>query len=105
MTTSDNVYELTPEFYKALSFTGYTGKTMKNENDILKMNNNIKDLGYTGIGDRSSNRKTFFKLTLPKIVEEIQNEFFDRITDSSDVLQGEGLKFIIPSNIFDIYTT
>ena len=27
----DNDYELTPEIYKALSSTGYTGKTMNNE--------------------------------------------------------------------------
>ena len=47
----DNIYDLTPEIYKALSYTGYDGKTMKNENDILMLNNIIRDLGYTGIGD------------------------------------------------------
>ena len=47
----DNVYDLTPEIYKALSFTGYDGKTMRNENDILMLNNIIRDLGYTGDGD------------------------------------------------------
>ena len=31
----DTVYELTPEIYKALSDTGYTGKNMKNENDKM----------------------------------------------------------------------
>ena len=31
----DNVFELTPEIYKALSDKGYTGKNMKNENDIM----------------------------------------------------------------------
>ena len=50
----DNDYGFTPEIYKALSYTGYTGKTMKNENDILMMNNIINDLGYTGDGDRDS---------------------------------------------------
>ena len=30
----DNIYNLSPEIYKALSDTGYTGKTMKNESDI-----------------------------------------------------------------------
>ena len=29
-----NIYDLTPEIYKALSDTGYTGKNMKSENDI-----------------------------------------------------------------------
>ena len=35
----DKDYQLNPEIYKALSHTGYTGKTMKNENDILMMKN------------------------------------------------------------------
>ena len=49
---NDSVYDLTPEIYKVLSSTSYAGKTMKNENDILMMNNIIEDLGYTGIGDK-----------------------------------------------------
>ena len=89
----------------ALSDTGYTGKNMKNENDILMMYNIINDLGYTGIGDKPSKRKTFFTITLPKLVEEIQNRTFEEITlDSDSDLQGEGVKIIIPSNIIDIYT-
>ena len=66
----DNDYELTPETYKALSFTGYTGKTMKIENDILGTNNIIGDLSHTGVGDRPSNRKEIFTITLPKSVEK-----------------------------------
>ena len=50
----DNIYNLTPEIYKALSYTGYDGKTMKNDNDILMLNNIINDLGYTGVGDYQS---------------------------------------------------
>ena len=100
----DNDYESTPEKYKALSYTGYSGKTMKNENDNLMMNNFINDLGYTRVGDRPSNRKTFSTITLPKLVDEIQNKTFDEITDDSDYLQGEGVKIIIPSNVIDIYT-
>ena len=50
----DNDYDLSPEIYKALSDTGYTGKTMKNENDILIMNNIMNDLGYTGDIDTDS---------------------------------------------------
>ena len=34
---NDNIHDLTPEIYKALSSTSYTGKTMKNEDDILTM--------------------------------------------------------------------
>ena len=42
---NENNYDLTPEIDKALSSTSYTGKNMKNENDILMMNKIIKDLG------------------------------------------------------------
>ena len=35
---NENIYDSTPEIYKALSNTGYTVKTMKNESDILMMN-------------------------------------------------------------------
>ena len=101
---NENIYELTPEIYKALSDTGYTGKDMKDESDILMMNNIIRDLRYTGRDDRDSKRKTFFLKKLPKLVNDIQNRTFEEITDDSDDLQGEGFKIIIPSNIIDIYT-
>ena len=99
----NNIYDLTTELYKTRSSTSYTGKTMKNENDILMMNNIIRDLVYTGVGDKKSNRKIFLTTTLPELVEEIQNKTFEEIIDSSDDLQGEGVKIIIPSNIIDIY--
>ena len=101
---NENVYDLTPEIYKALTYTTYTGNTMKDENDILMMYNIIRDLGYNGKGDRDSKRKTFLTKKLPKLVEVIQNKTLDEITDDSDKLQGEGVKVIIPSNIIDIYT-
>ena len=100
----DTDYELTPKLYKALSSTGYTGKPLKKESDILMMSNILNDLGYTGIGDRESKRKIFFTKTLLKLVEKIQNKTFDDITDESADLRGEGIKIIIPSNIIDIYT-
>ena len=69
------------------------------------LNNIINGLGYTGDGDRGSKRKTFLTITLPKLVEGIQNRTFEEITLDSDIdLQGEGVKIIIPSNIIDIYT-
>ena len=97
--TRDNVYDLTPEIYKALSYTGYIDKTMKNENDFFLINNIINDLGYTGVGDRGSKRKTFFTITLPKLVDEIQNKTFGEID-----LEDEGVKIIMPSNILEMYT-
>ena len=78
---------------------------MKNENDILMMNNIIRDIEYTGIGDKKSSRKFFFTKTLPKLFEDIPNRTFEEITDSSDDLQGDGVhKIIVPSMIIDIYT-
>ena len=74
MQIKNNIYDLTTEIYKALSYTGYDGKTMKNENDILMLNNIIRDLGYTGIGDHKSFRKIFLTENFPKLVEEIQNK-------------------------------
>ena len=65
MKIGDNVYEITPEIHKALSSTGYTGENVKNENDILLMNNILRDVNYTGIGDKQSYRKTFFTIKLP----------------------------------------
>ena len=92
------------EICKALSYTGYTGKNMKNDNDILMMNIFMNNLGHTVVGDKLSKWKIFFTKTLPNLVEDIQNETFDENIDSSDDLQGEGLKIIIPSNMIDIYT-
>ena len=78
---------------------------MKKESDDLIMYNIVRDLGYTGIGDRDSKRKTFFTIRLPKLVEEIQNKTIEEITiDSDSDLQGDGVEIIIPSNIIDIYT-
>ena len=102
--TNKKIHELTPEIYKALSDTGYTGKNMKNENYSLMRNNIIGDLGYTVRKGRDSKRKTFLTKLVPKLVEETQNKTFGEITESSDDLQGEGVKVIIPSNIIDIYT-
>ena len=69
------------------------------------MDNIINDLGYTGVGDRDSKRKPFLTITLPKLVEKIQNRTFEEIThDSDNDLQGQGVKIIIPSNIIDIYS-
>ena len=44
----------------------------------------------------NQNEKKFLTITLPKLVEEIQNKTFDENTDESNDLQGEGV---------DIYTT
>ena len=103
MKINESIYDLTPGIYKAFSSTSYTGKTMKNENYILTMYNIVRDLGYTGVDDKKSNRKTFFTITLPKLFDDIQNKTFDEVTDDSDDLQGGRVKTTILSNIIDIY--
>ena len=60
---------------------------MENENDILMMNKIIRDLGFTGIGDKKSNRKTFFTITLSKLIDDIQNKTFNEID-----LQGQEIE-------------
>ena len=99
MRIRDQDYEITPEIHKALSYTGNTGKTMKKENDILIMNNNLRELGYTGVGDKDSKWKTTFTITPPKLAEEIHNKSFDELD-----LEGQGVKIIKPSDIIDTYT-
>ena len=73
---NDNIHDLNTEIYKALSSTSCTGKTMKNDSDILMMNNIIKDLGYTGLCDRKSYRRTFFTKSLTKLIGTIQKIHF-----------------------------
>ena len=69
---------------------------MKNENDSLMMKIILRDLGYTGVGDKPSNQKTFLSIKLPNLVEVNQNKAFEEVIDDSDNN--------IPSNIIDIYT-
>ena len=85
---------MTPEIYKALSYTGYDGKTMKNENDILMLNNIISDLGYTGIGDIKSKRKVFLTGTLPRLVEKIQNKTLKKLQTTLMIYKEKELKLL-----------
>ena len=95
----EKIYDLTPEIYKALSSTGYSGKTMKEGSDTLMMNNFVRNLGYTSVGKKIQNENFFFVLELPKRAEDIHNKTFDEVD-----LEGQGVKTVIPSNIIDIYT-
>ena len=101
---NENIYDLTPEVYKPLSSPSYSGKTMKNDSDILMMNNIKRDLGHTSVGDKPSKPKIFFTETLPKLVDDIPNKIFDENIDSFKDIQENGIPIIIPSNISDIYT-
>ena len=58
---NDDVYDLSPETHKALSSTSYTGKFMRDEENLRTLYNILKDVGYTGIGDRSSKHEKIYK--------------------------------------------
>ena len=103
MEINGKVYTLIPKVYKASSSTSNTGKYMKEENDILMMNNIRKDLSHRVLLI-NHREKTFSTITRPKLVEDIQNKTFDEILDKSDKLQRERVNTIIPSNMFDIKT-
>ena len=77
---------------------------MEEENDSLRMTNIVNVLNYTGIGDKATRRKTFFTIRLAKLVNDIQNKTFIEIIENFDSLEGNGLKVIIPSKLFDIFT-
>ena len=76
---------------------------MQKDNDFLMMNKIIGDLGSRGIGNRPSKRKTFFTITLLKLVKDIQNKTINEFIESSDELQEQGVKINIPSNKIDVY--
>ena len=92
----NKVYDISTEMHKALSNSTYTGKSMRNKEDELKLYNFLTDIGYTK--SRSKN-----KTSQMKFFTRLINQF--RKKEEPSVLKGEGVKkIIIPSNIIDIYT-
>ena len=73
---------------------------MKNDTDVLVFNNNIKNVGFTGVGDRYSKRKAFLIEELPPAVADVETTFSNE--DESDLLQVERMKIVFPSNNIDI---
>ena len=55
----EKVSDLTPEIDKALSPTGYSGRNMKKEADILIITNILNDVEYTSARDKPLKRETF----------------------------------------------
>ena len=43
------------------------------------MKNFIRDIGYTGIGDKKTKGETVFTKTVPKLVEEIQKKLLMKL--------------------------
>ena len=88
--------------HKALSSTGYTGRKMNKDGDILTFNNILNDVGYIGDGERTSKRKNLIMNELPCRVAEIETGIVDE--DESVEIEGRRMKIIIPSNIIDFWT-
>ena len=63
------VYDLTTEIHRALSSTGYDGKNTKQESDFILLNNNMKNIGYTVVGDKKSKHQSFLIGLLLKVAE------------------------------------
>ena len=97
---NDDIYDLTPEIYSALSSTWYTGETMKKDSDVLLTNIFVNDLGYTGDGDKSTKRKKTFKIFAQKDAE-IESRSVDE--EVSDDLEGQKVNIFIPSETTDEY--
>ena len=98
---NENIYEITDGIHKALSLAGYSGKNMKKDSDFLMLNITKKDIRYTGVGNRSSKRRTFLLTGMLEKVAEIQSKPLNE--DEAVDLQGQGMK-IIHSNVLDIWT-
>ena len=98
----NNIYDLTPELYKDLFSTSYTGEKMRKHSAMLIMKNIRNDSGCTKFGDNSSSREKFRLIDLLTEVAEVENRNVNE--EKSDFLERDGLKIVIPSNIFDIYT-
>ena len=92
----DIIYELTPEIHKASSNSSYTGKSTKNEDDRKTFHSFLVDIGYNGQHEEKTNQKNFFG--------RLFNQFRNIKKEEPDILKGEAVKIIIPSNIIDIYT-
>ena len=92
---NNRVHDLSTEMHKALSSSSYTGKSMKNKEDQLKLYNFLTDLGYTKIRGKQTSQMKFFT----KLLNQFKN------IKKEEPLEGKGIeKIIIPSNIIDIYT-
>ena len=66
----ENVCEIPAEFCTALSSTGYTGKNMQNDTDVLVSEKVKRDIGYTCSGDKYS-KQTIFSMK-STFLEELQ---------------------------------
>ena len=99
-------YDIKPNIQEYFTNTQQTTKNMDDE-DKKTVYNILKNLGFYSTrhtkGKKSARMKDALK-NLPREITKIRNPPLPAIENESDNLQGEGVKIIIPSNIFDIYT-
>ena len=96
LVNNNRVYDLSSEMHKALSNSTYTGKSMRDRNDQLKLYNFLTDIGYRKQRGKQSSQMKFFTRLL--------NQFGNIKKENSYKLEGQRIeKIIIPSNIIDIY--
>ena len=99
----DDQYELTPEIQKALSETKYDFKNM-NDDEIINFSNILKSVNYTPDKDTYSARRRYIEKNLQKRVENILNPPMSLEESTDGDLEGNGMKYIIPSNTVDIWS-
>ena len=103
---NDQDYDINPNIQNYFTKTYLTTKRMSND-DKLTIYDILKNIGFYSthhVRGMKSFRMQDALYNLPKAVAKIRNPPLPEIEDIEDILQGEGVKIIIPSNIIDIYT-
>ena len=103
---NDDEFDIKPNIQNYFTKTYLTTRNMSNE-DKLTIYDILKNVGFYSthhVRGMNSFRMKDALYNLPIAVEKIQKPPLPEIEDREDILQGEGVKIIIPSNIIDIYT-
>ena len=101
-------YDVTPCIQEFFIKTGSTTKSLNN-NETETVYNILKDVGFYKTRHMKGLKAARMRDALhdlPKVIDQIRNHplpKIENVEDSSD-LEGQGLKFIIPSNLIDNYT-
>ena len=102
----DREYDIKPNIQAYFTNTKQTTKNMDDE-DKSTVYDILKNIGFYSMKHikclQSARMKDALK-NLPNDIDKIRNPPLPAIENESDKLHGEGVKFIIPSNIIDIYT-
>ena len=109
--TIDNIgreYDVTPNIQHYFRKTGFTTKIL-NDNEKEIVYNILKDVGFYDKRHAKilkSSRHKDALYNLPKAIDKNRNPPLPSIenVETSNDLEGRGVKIIIPSNIIDFYT-